>query len=185
MADALLRRRTAREYSQMNHNKAFENCDKCGTPFPAKGPGGMVQSSDGRRFFFCDRACRRAFLDDHTAPESALSGANAINGVKISGKRKPLSQSQIKKKMRPRETNISKVIGKQLDDFEVWNTRTQSGQVHTNLGGYMRLCRAGTPDRIFAAGLHVWIEVKRPGETPSPTQLETICKLKENGALVF
>ena len=87
--------------------------------------------------------------------------------------------------MRPRETDISKAIGKRLTNAGIWNTRTQSGQIMVSTGHAMQLCRPGTPDRVFNLGLNVWIEVKRPGEKPSAEQVQTIAKLQSNGSLAF
>lgn len=107
---------------------------------------------------------------------------NAVNGVKIS---RPLSQSEIRRKMRPKEGDISKAIGRQLTDAGVWNTRIQSGMLKMPDGRVIQMSKPGTPDRVFNLGLNVWIEVKRPGEHPTPDQVATIAKLKANGSLVF
>ena len=106
------------------------------------------------------------------------------NNVAGRSKRRP-SRSEILRATRPKETDVSKAIADQLDAAGIWNTRTQSGTVPIAKGGFMRLCRQGTPDRIAVAGVHVWIEVKRPGGKPSPEQLATIEQLKANGALAF
>jgi len=169
----------------MSNNESFENCDYCREPLPKAGPGGMIADATGRRWFFCNRNCRgqwKAAREVTATPEKAL---RSITPKLTLGKPKPLSQAAIRRANRPSETSISTAIGKHLSDLGLWNTRTQSGAIKTASGHIMKLCRAGTPDRIFAAGLHVWIEVKRPGEVPSPDQVAAIAALKANGALVF
>ncbi len=169
----------------MSKNESFENCDYCREPLPKAGPGGMIADATGRRWFFCNRNCRgqwKAAREVTATPEKA---SGSVTPKLTLGKPKPLSQAAIRRANRPSETSISTAIGKHLSDLEVWNTRTQSGAIKTAAGHVLRLCRPGTPDRIFAAGLHVWIEVKRPGEVPSPDQVAAIAELKANGALVF
>jgi hypothetical protein len=180
-------------------------CSNCKKIFEGPNHGRVVV--DGRRVTSldnCSPECRRAGISSgagrisvgsiptvkeifdktnaRTGREVRKAIDNAVNGVKIP---RPLSQSKIRRKMRPRETDISRAIGKQLTDAGVWNTRTQSGAIKTAGGHMINLCKPGTPDRVFNLGLNVWIEVKRPGETPTPDQVATIAKLKANGSLVF
>ena len=43
----------------------------------------------------------------------------------------------------------------------------------------------GWPDRIFVKrGTHVWLELKRRGETPNPLQMHRRAKLMKHGAIV-
>lgn len=88
-----------------------------------------------------------------------------------------------------REGDVSKSIGADLKAAGIWNTRLQSGaiQVVNRLGQThtMNLCTAGTPDRMFAAGVIVFVEVKGTGGVLSPKQSEVIEILRNNGALAF
>jgi len=45
--------------------------------------------------------------------------------------------------------------------------------------------QTGVPDRIFIRnGVHIFIEVKRPGETPTPKQLSKHREMRRYGAVV-
>lgn len=156
----------------------------CGKSFTGKnfgfiGPQGLIDC--------CSFRCR---LDTKQKLKGRVNvtGSDAESGVVGSGKSKPprkLSKSEIKKKLRPTERDVSRTIAKDLDGCGLWNTRTQSGIVKGHNGHVVRLCRTGTPDRIAAIGLHVWIEIKRSGEKPTPEQLDAIATLRANGALAF
>lgn len=91
-----------------------------------------------------------------------------------------------KRKNEKVEAGISKACGDILDARGIWNTRTNSGSVPLAGGGYMKLCRPGTPDRLFVwEGLTVWLEVKKPGGKLSDDQADTIKKLERAGNIVF
>lgn len=100
------------------------------------------------------------------------------------GRKKPAPRPPTKP-AGPSETNISKAIEDALDLNGAWSSRTQSGTIRTANGGFMKLCRAGTPDRIAAKGVPFWIEVKRPGKVPSSEQVQVQAILRDNGFLVF
>lgn len=131
----------------------------------------------------CSLACRVDFKETARRRRSGDADPGVTAAAKTSRPRK-LSPAEIRKRARPTETDISKSIESQLIAAGLWNTRTQSGSIPIGKN-FMQLCRPGTPDRIFAAGLHVWIEVKREGEKPMPIQAATHEQLKANGALVF
>jgi hypothetical protein len=122
---------------------------------------------------------------DRITSKAALSAGNAGRGVMDPKPKRRLSRSEIKKALQPKERHVSKSIGEQLDGSGIWNSRTQSANVKLATGGYMRIGTPGTPDRIAAAGLHVWIEVKAPGKEATAEQAATIERLKANGALAF
>lgn len=127
--------------------------------------------------FFCSFTCR----DD-----VAKTTNDIIRGVGIPrpGPRK-ISQSEIRKKMRPKEGDISSNAAGVLDRRGVYNTRLQSGKLRIDGGHFIKLCKPGTPDRMFADGLICFLELKRPGEDLRPDQREVAADLKANGALVF
>lgn len=169
-------------------------CENCKTKFECRNYGFL--NAGGRVVDICSTQCRATYrlaisrLADAVSNRAASKRANAAKpafdnagkGVKI---QRQFSTAEIKKKMRPKEGDISKAIGQELDKRGAWNTRIQSGQIKTPGGGIVKLAKAGTPDRIAGAGLTIWIEVKRPGEVARPDQLATIAKLKAAGALAF
>lgn len=149
------------------------NCGNCKQPFSGRNFGVVLRG--GSVVDLCSTTCRAEYRNrppDPATPKKALGS-----------KRKP-TPSEIKRSLRPKETDVSASIASQLDGAGVWNTRVQSGSVKTATG-YVRLAKPGTPDRVAAAGVPVWIEVKRSGEKPTADQLATHEKLKANGSLVF
>lgn len=167
-------------------------CKQCAGDVDPARPGAVLYVPGFKDpLMFCARDCKSKYLV-RTRPADLIAAANAENGVGIptpkkalpAHKRKP-SRADILKKIRPKETDISRSIGQQLDNAGVWNTRTQSGMLKLATGHVMKLCRPGTPDRIFVAGLPVWIEVKRPGAVATPEQLKAHAELRANGCLVF
>lgn len=165
------------------------NCANCKTDFDGPNFGLVLSATKGGRVEkvdLCSRICRRTYRRPETRPapvaRSTARSRNVETGVKIPRKK---SAAEIRRDAGPRERDVSASIASQLDGRGVWNTRTQSGAVRTASGHVMKLCRRGTPDRIAADGLHVWIEVKRPGEQASDEQAKVIEVLKSNGSLAF
>lgn len=156
-------------------------CVNCKTEFNGRNFGSI--ESVGRVITvadICSQSCRSAYIKK-PARDPPPAG-NAGNGVKV---RKPLTAAAIKKKLRPSEAEISRALAADLDARGIWNTRTQSGAIKTASGHVMKLCRQGTPDRIATPGLHVWIEVKKPGELPTADQRAIMAELRDNGGLAF
>lgn len=135
----------------------------------------------------CSLPCRAEYRNRIAAnPKAAVkAGDDGRSPIARRARKPPSSPAAIAKAMRASERSVSASIAKELNDRGIWNTRTQSGQVKTASGHLMKLCRAGTPDRVFADGLNVWIEVKMKGEVPTVPQMEAIAELKRNGSLVF
>jgi hypothetical protein len=165
------------------------NCANCQTEFEGGNFGLVLSATKGGRVEtvdLCSAKCRREYRRPETRPapvaRSTARSRNAETGVKIPRKK---SAAEIRRDAGPRERDISASIASQLDGRGVWNTRTQSGAIRTASGHVMKLCRTGTPDRVAADGLHVWIEVKRPGEQASDEQAKVIEVLKSNGSLAF
>lgn len=158
------------------------NCGNCKNDFTGKNfgvvvPGGVVD--------ICSKECRAEYrkkAEAATRKKSPAGSGNAKKGVKIP---RTLSKSEIKKKLRPTETDISSSIASQLDGVGAWNTRVQSGKVKTAGGGFIHLSKPGTPDRVAALGVPIWLEVKRSGEKPTDVQTATHIQLRDNGSLVF
>jgi len=158
------------------------NCGNCKTEFEGRNfgvvvPGGVVD--------LCKPACRAEFRKKTEAAKTnkrTPGSGNAGKGVKIP---RALSKSEIKKKLRPKEGDISKSIASQLDGVGAWNTRIQSGKIKTAEGRFVQMSKEGTPDRVAAIGVPIWIEVKRSGEHAKPEQLATHSRLRDNGSLVF
>lgn len=167
--------------------ESFQNCDnsECRKPLPSS-PTSWFPPKAKHPLLFCSFGCRRYVIDAAVKP---IAGSrNAGEGVKISQAPKPqrkLSQARIKKKLQPSERVISKAIGNTFEHSGVWHTRIQSGSMRTPDGNYIKMARAGTPDRLAAPGVIMFTEVKRAGEKPSDIQAETIEILKGSGALVF
>lgn len=83
------------------------------------------------------------------------------------------------------ETTLSKQIADQLDQLGIWHLRLNSGRVKVR-GGWMHLCPEGTPDRVcLLEGRAVFIEVKVPGEQPTPEQIACHERIKQNGGIVL
>ena len=64
------------------------------------------------------------------------------------------------------ETELSAGIRSALDAIDIPTERIQSGSVRVR-GGHMQLASKGTPDILTPYGM---LEVKLPGESPSPEQ---------------
>ncbi len=88
------------------------------------------------------------------------------------------------------ETDISGEIGAFLDLLmragRLWHTRLNSGRVRSANGGWVHLCRKGTPDRmVIDHGKVLFFEVKKPGEVATADQLEQHALLRAQGAQVL
>lgn len=83
------------------------------------------------------------------------------------------------------ETEISKAIGEQLNQLGVYNLRLNSGKVKVR-GGWMHLCPEGTPDRlVLLNGRAIFVEVKQPGEKPTPEQIACHEEIRRHGGVVL
>lgn len=153
-------------------------CDHCKNPIAGKNFGRVFR---GAVLDYCSPNCKAAAVAFVTG--AVFQPPNA--GDRSKKKNKPLTGAALRKKLRPKEGDISKSIGNDLDRRTIWNSRLQSGSLKSASGHFMKLCPTGTPDRIFADGLVVFIEVKKEGEIPTPEQLDTMRRLRENGALCF
>lgn len=154
-------------------------CANCKKPFNGKNFGFVGRNGIND---ICSRPCR---LDYRNALQNAAVGGAETGVVRPRPSPRQLTPAAIKKKLRPSERDVSRSVASQLDGSGIWNTRTQSGAIKTAAGHILRLCRAGTPDRVAAAGLQIWIEIKKQGERPSAEQAAAIAELKANGALCF
>jgi hypothetical protein len=150
-------------------------CDNCKKPITGKNFGRVV---NGVVENYCSLICKANGMAAPIYSEPAKGKGRA-------GKEKPLTGAALKKKLRPKEADISKSVGFDLDRRTVWNARLQSGALELKSGHYMKFCPAGTPDRIAAPGVVVFFEIKKQDETPAPAQIATMKTLSENGALVF
>jgi hypothetical protein len=74
--------------------------------------------------------------------------------------------------IKPRETDLSRAIQKELERAGHWVHRLQSGKVQTKHGSWLQLCKAGTPDiMVIKAGPEfVFLEIKTPAGTVSEDQ---------------
>lgn len=85
-----------------------------------------------------------------------------------------------------KETSLSAQIAEWLDNRGIYNDRLQCGSFTTSRGNWIKLCKAGTPDRFaIIRGQIVFIEVKKLGEKPSAEQCERHDELRESGAIVL
>lgn len=85
-----------------------------------------------------------------------------------------------------RETSLSAQIAEWLDNRGIYNDRLQCGSFSTNRGNWIKLCKAGTPDRFaIIRGQIIFIEVKKHGRTPSSEQHRRHYELRESGAIVL
>lgn len=147
----------------------MNTCSKCLSQFtPGRTIFGRVVK--GKFIEFCSKQCRAAWE----------SGAD----VRKARRRRSDAQAA-RKATRPSEAAISRNAADLLDARGLWHTRLQSGAVELKSGHYMQLCRPGTPDRVFADGLIVFLEIKKPDETPSDAQIDAMAELTNNGALAF
>jgi hypothetical protein len=88
------------------------------------------------------------------------------------------------------EADISGEIGTFLDLLmragRLWHTRLNSGRVRSANGGWVHLCRKGTPDRmVIDHGKVLFFEVKKLGEVPTADQIKQHALLRSQGAEVF
>lgn len=88
------------------------------------------------------------------------------------------------KALAPRESPISNAIGQLFDLTKQTHLRLNSGQIETKSGHVVKLCEIGTPDRLLFEALAFFFEIKRPGESLRPEQVEKINELKKRGAVV-
>lgn len=150
------------------------NCAQCNKPI------GNRAISVGGRQMVCSYGCRTAFVDN--AARSVNRSINAGEGVRIPKARKA-------GRPKVREGDVSKSIAADLKSAGIWNTRLQAGKIVAfNRDGSKRvitLCETGTPDRMFADGLVVFVEVKGSAGEVSAEQSKVIDLLKSNGALAF
>ncbi len=85
-----------------------------------------------------------------------------------------------------REAPLSAQIAEWLDARGIYNDRLQCGSFSTNRGNWIKLCKAGTPDRFaIIRGQIIFIEVKKRGEKPSGEQNGRHYELRESGAIVL
>jgi hypothetical protein len=153
-------------------------CAQCEKAIDRNRPVAFCRLGDGGRLIeFCDNACKKAYAK---APLKA-----AAELARRPPRKSKVSQSELRRSLEPVEQDLSRDAADLLDRRGVYNTRLQSGSIRIDGGGYMKLCRQGTPDRMFADGLVVFLELKRKGRKPTPEQVATADRLKENGALVF
>jgi hypothetical protein len=77
------------------------------------------------------------------------------------------------------ETQVKREITSTLERFGVWVERIHTGMVPVG-GRWIHGARTGTPDIVVIdpAG---WLEVKRPGEEPSPKQVDWHAKARKAG----
>jgi hypothetical protein len=141
-------------------------------------------------FFFCSFDCRQIFVGNATRSAGrGIASRGLKDGFGKTPRKAPAAdpQKQARKAIDagPKESDISSAIGKKLDNLEIWNTRINSGIIKTDSGRVVRLAKEGTPDRVFACGVTVWLEVKRPGKNPTPDQAKTIRELNENGSIAL
>lgn len=153
-------------------------CANCTHRFSGKNYGRVVE---GAVVNYCSPVCKAA-----GAAGVAPGNVEPVKtGDKVNSKTKRLTARAIAKLREPSEGSISKGIAGDLERRTAWNSRLQSGALELKSGHYMKFCPAGTPDRIFAEGLIVFIEVKKIGRDPAPEQVATMNTLRKNGALVF
>jgi len=85
-----------------------------------------------------------------------------------------------------KETSLSAQIAEYLDTRRIYNDRLNCGKIKTQSGGWMTLCKTGTPDRFCIIREQIiFIEVKTvTGKmTPEPrTKHDELC---EHGAIVL
>lgn len=136
----------------------------------------------GNLYLFCSDDCRREFIADYTREHFRCSGTPVIIPP-ATPKKASRSRGDLRRRDEASETKISKAIGDLLDYRVDWNSRIQSNKIKTASGHYVRGAKAGTPDRVAAAGLMLWLEVKKPGEQATPDQVKTMAALRANGSL--
>ncbi len=103
---------------------------------------------------------------------------------------KPSSKKPRRTSVKASEGSISKQIGDYLDLLmragRLWHTRLNSGLIRAANGGWVHLCRTGTPDRmVLLGGTVIFFEVKKAGEEPTKEQLEQHELLRAQGAYVY
>jgi hypothetical protein len=77
------------------------------------------------------------------------------------------------------ETQVKREITKTLERFGVWVERIHTGMVPVG-GRWIHGARTGTPDTVVISPPG-WLEVKRPGEEPSPEQVDWHEKARKAG----
>lgn len=84
------------------------------------------------------------------------------------------------------ESEIQAAIADALRLRGCYVERRNSGAVRTQAGGLVRLAPVGTPDLalVLPGGRAGFVEVKRPGERPTPAQAEKHAELRGYGAVV-
>jgi hypothetical protein len=148
------------------------DCNQCGRTIGPTDPN-FGTFKNGVLTNLCSVLCRTAFREGE--PPAAIAPKARRPSVKQPG--------QIA------ERQVSAAVEQRLTLAGIWNTRLQSGRIRIPGKGQkvytMQLCQPGTPDRMAAAGLMTFIEVKKPGETMSPEQVQVAEELRQSGALVF
>lgn len=155
----------------------MNRCDHCRNEFEGAAVG---KHAGGRMLIFCGRECRYKYTEQNSRPQWSKprrSHSAAQAGRATTRDRKKLAAA--------READVSRAAASELNGADIWNTRLQSGVLKLESGHIVNLCTPGTPDRMFADGVIVFLEIKSTGEKPNPEQAATIAKLKNNGALVF
>ena len=85
-----------------------------------------------------------------------------------------------------KETSLSAQIAEWLDARGIYNDRLQCGSFTTSRGNWIKLCKAGTPDRFcIIRGQIVFIEVKKLKQKPSAEQTARHIELQDAGAIVL
>jgi hypothetical protein len=85
-----------------------------------------------------------------------------------------------------KETSLSARIAEYLDGRGIYNDRLQCGNIETKRGNWVKLCKAGTPDRFcIIGGQIIFIEVKTANGKLSEDQIKRHEELRANGAIVL
>ncbi len=91
--------------------------------------------------------------------------------------------------LRQSEASLSSAVAKFLDRKNIFHLRLNSGKLRVShpsgRTSWVTLCQTGTPDRFFIyRGYHVFLELKKQGEKPTPEQLAIHDQIKQSGGFV-
>lgn len=85
-----------------------------------------------------------------------------------------------------KETSLSAQIAEFLDNRRIYNDRLNCGKLKTQSGGWIHLCKTGTPDRFcIIRGQIIFIEVKTATGRTTPEQRAKHDELSRHGAIVL
>ena len=85
-----------------------------------------------------------------------------------------------------KETPLSAMIADYLDARAIYNDRLNCGKIRTDNGGWLTLCKTGTPDRFcILRGQIIFIEVKMFGKKAATEQRAKHDELCGHGAIVL